>query len=80
AHVAEFHLAGFEATPAGLVDTHGARVSDDVWGLYEHALARIGRRPTLVEWDTELPELDVLLAEAARAERRAAAIREAPVA
>ncbi len=79
AHVAEFHLAGFEATPAGLVDTHGARVSEDVWGLYEHALARIGRRPTLVEWDTDLPGLDVLLSEAARAGRCAAAIHEALV-
>lgn len=72
-HVAEFHLAGFETTPAGLVDTHGTRVSEEVWGLYEHALARIGPRPALVEWDTDLPALDVLLGEAARAARAAAA-------
>jgi uncharacterized protein (UPF0276 family) len=71
--VAEIHLAGFEATPAGLVDTHGARVSEDVWRLYEHTLARIGSRPTLVEWDTDIPALDVLLGEASRAQRLAAA-------
>jgi uncharacterized protein len=69
AHVQEFHLAGFETTPAGLIDTHATRVSEDVWSLYEHALDRIGARPTLVEWDTDIPALDVLLAEAARADR-----------
>ena len=73
ARVGEFHLAGYEATPAGLVDTHGARVSDDVWRLYEHALARIGPRPTLVEWDTAIPALDVLLDEASRVQRLSAA-------
>lgn len=77
AHVSEFHLAGFEATAAGLVDTHGARVSEDVWALYEHALACIGPRPTLVEWDTDIPPLEVLLAEASRADRLAAASRRA---
>lgn len=73
AQVAEIHLAGFEVTSAGLVDTHGACVSEDVWRLYEHTLARIGPRPTLIEWDTDLPALDVLLGEAARAQRHAVA-------
>jgi hypothetical protein len=49
------------------VDTHGAPVAEEVWALYGRALARFGRRPTLVEWDTDLPALDVLLAEASRA-------------
>ena len=71
--VAQFHLAGFEATPAGLVDTHGAPVAAEVWSLYEHALAHVGPRPTLVEWDTDIPALEVLLAEAARASQRLAA-------
>lgn len=75
AQVAQFHLAGFEATSAGLVDTHGARVSEDVWGLYEHALARIGPRPTLVEWDTDIPALDVLLAEASLAQQLVDAVQ-----
>lgn len=73
AQVGEFHLAGFEATPERLLDTHGAPVSEDVWNLYDHALACIGPRPTLVEWDTDIPALDVLLAEAARADRAVAA-------
>lgn len=75
--VAQFHLAGFEATPAGLVDTHGTPVSEEVWGLYEHALRHIGPRPTLVEWDVDLPALEVLLGEAARAERLAQAATHA---
>jgi hypothetical protein len=73
AHVAQYHLAGFETTPAGLVDTHGAPVSEEVWRLYEHTIDRIGPRPTLVERDTNLPALEELLAEAARAARLAAA-------
>ena len=77
AHVSQFHLAGFEATPAGLVDTHGTAVSEDVWRLYEHALGHVGPRPTLIERDTDIPALDVLLAEAARAERLAAATAHA---
>ncbi len=73
ASVAEIHLAGFEAVGGLLIDTHGARVSAEVWDLYDEALARFGPRPTLVEWDTNIPELDVLLAEAASAEARLAA-------
>ena len=68
ATVGEIHLAGYESTPDGLVDTHGARVSPEVWALYEETIRRMGRIPTLVEWDTDIPGLDVLLAEAARAE------------
>ena len=64
AAVAQYHLGGFEARGAMLVDTHGARVADDVWSLYRDALARIGARPTLIEWDTDLPALDMLLDEA----------------
>ena len=72
--IGEIHLAGHTASDAGLIDTHGARVCAEVWALYEHACRRFGRRPTLVEWDTDLPTLDVLLDEAARA----AAIAGAP--
>jgi uncharacterized protein (UPF0276 family) len=67
ASVGEIHLAGFEATPDGLVDTHGARVFPEVWALYEEALARLGQVPTLIEWDNEIPALEVLLEEAAKA-------------
>jgi uncharacterized protein (UPF0276 family) len=67
-HVEEIHLAGFEAGETGLIDTHGSPVSADVWSLYEDSIARIGERPTLIEWDTDIPALDVLLGEAAKAQ------------
>jgi uncharacterized protein (UPF0276 family) len=66
--VGEIHLAGHQAAGELLVDTHGARVAPAVWGLYGHALERFGQLPTLVEWDTDIPELAVLLEEAARAQ------------
>ena len=62
--VGEIHLAGFERAGELLIDTHGARVSAEVWALYAAALARLGPRPTLIEWDTDIPALDVLLDEA----------------
>lgn len=66
-HVGEIHLAGHVATARAVVDHHGARVADAVWSLYAYALRRCGCVPTLIEWDTDLPALDVLLDEAARA-------------
>jgi hypothetical protein len=52
-----------------VIDHHGARVTDAVWSLYERALQRFGRIPTLIEWDTDVPALDVLIDETARARR-----------
>ena len=74
----EMHLAGFDTNGATLIDTHGKPVANEVWTLYAHAVSRFGAIPTLIEWDTDLPQLDVLLVEAARAdnildERRALA-------
>ena len=65
--IAEIHLAGFDATGPCLIDTHGARVAPEVWALYQRTIARIGPRPTLIEWDIDLPEFAVLEAEAATA-------------
>ena len=65
--VAEIHLAGFDATGPCLIDTHGARVAPDVWSLYRRTIARIGPRPTLIEWDIDIPDFSVLEAEAATA-------------
>ncbi|MEW6761153.1 MAG: DUF692 family multinuclear iron-containing protein [Pseudomonadota bacterium] len=70
--VGEIHLAGHLATPLALVDHHGAAVAEPVWALYRAALARFGRVPALVEWDADVPPLEVLLAEAARADAIAA--------
>ena len=68
--VGELHLAGYCEADHGLViDDHGSRVRPQVWLAYEHALRRFGPLPTLVEWDTDLPALDVLLAEARHAEK-----------
>lgn len=69
-HVGEVHLAGHLVTPVAAIDHHGARVADAVWTLYERALRHCGCVPTLIEWDTDVPALDVLLDEVARARRR----------
>jgi uncharacterized protein (UPF0276 family) len=74
--IGEIHLAGHTRTDAGLIDTHGTRVCDDVWALYAAACRQFGPRPTLIEWDTDLPALDVLLDEAAIAASMAAASRD----
>lgn len=70
--VREIHLAGFTVKhyPEGqiLIDTHNARVADAVWALYRAAIERLGPRPTLIEWDTDLPALEVLLDEARQAD------------
>jgi uncharacterized protein len=66
--VGEIHLAGYDDSGPLVIDDHGSPVHPPVWQVYRHAVARLGRTPTLVEWDTALPALDVLLAEARRAE------------
>ena len=71
--IGEIHLAGHSSNDVDgrivLIDDHGSRVSPEVWKLYGQAVRRFGARPTLIEWDTDIPELPVLLDEAARAER-----------
>ena len=66
--IAEIHLAGFDASGPCLIDTHGAPVAAEVWALYRRAIARFGPVPTLIEWDTDIPPLSTLLAEAATAQ------------
>ena len=69
--VGEIHLGGHdeEELPSGplLIDSHGAPVADPVWTLYAETMHRLGPRPTLIEWDTDVPALSVLLDEANRA-------------
>ncbi len=71
--ITEYHLAGHAVNDCDgepiLIDDHGSRVGDEVWALFGDALRRYGPRPTLIEWDTDIPALPVLLEEAARAER-----------
>ncbi len=65
--VGEIHLAGYAEAADIVIDDHGSRVHPPVWQAYRHAVARLGAVPTLIEWDTDLPALDVLLDEAATA-------------
>lgn len=68
--VKEYHLAGYSVRDGCLVDTHDHPVYPEVWDLYEYALQHIGPRPTLIEWDSDIPALPVLLGEAAKARQR----------
>lgn len=68
--VGEIHLAGYHDTGGLVIDDHGSRVHEPVWQVFAHALRRLGARPTLIEWDTDLPAPAVLLAEAEKAEAR----------
>jgi len=65
--VAELHVAGHVHAGDIVIDDHGSRTSEAVWAVYQHAQARWGTVPTLVEWDTDVPALEVLLAEVHRA-------------
>ena len=71
--IGEIHLAGHAANDADgrtiLIDDHGSPVTAPVWKLYQRALERFGSVPTLIEWDTDLPELSLLLGEASVADR-----------
>jgi uncharacterized protein len=72
--ITQFHLAGHTRNVLDdgsmiLVDDHGSRVCGAVWSLFDEVLHRFGPRPTLIEWDTDIPPLAVLLDEAAHAER-----------
>jgi uncharacterized protein (UPF0276 family) len=70
--VGEIHLAGHarvsNAHGEVLIDDHGSAVCDEVWDLYRLALTRFGALPTLIEWDTDIPELGRLVEESRRAD------------
>ena len=78
--VGELHLGGFTIENDGdtggqvLVDTHSDRIADPAWQLYDYVLRRFGPRPTLIEWDNDLPPLATLVGEAARADQIAAGV------
>ena len=73
AAISEYHLAGHSVNDADgepiLIDDHGSQVSEGVWALFADVVDRFGARPSLIEWDTDLPALPVLLDEVARADR-----------
>ena len=71
ASITEYHLAGHAVNDVDggtvLIDDHGSRVGDPVWRLFAQCVERFGPRPTVIEWDTDIPALPVLLDEALRA-------------
>lgn len=73
--IGELHLGGYtadedDANPGAelLIDTHAAAIAEPAWDLYAHALRRFGPKPTLIEWDNDLPPLATLLGQASRAD------------
>ncbi|MBR7799171.1 MNIO family bufferin maturase [Undibacterium fentianense] len=68
--IGEIHLAGHSRNESGLIDDHGSCVSPEVWALYEDVCKGISPQiPTLIEWDTDVPALSVLLDEAYKVEQ-----------
>jgi len=81
AAIGEIHLAGhtLRELPGGgtlRIDDHGSRVIDEVWSLYAEGLRHFGPVPTLIEWDTDVPPLDVLVGEARHADALILAARD----
>ena len=73
-HVSEVHLGGHdedvdETGAPLLIDSHGKPVVDPVWALLDYTLARSGPKPLLIEWDNDVPDWPVLVAEATRADQ-----------
>ncbi len=65
--VGQIHLAGHSEGAHGLIDTHDAPVDPAVWALYAEVIRRTGPRPTMIERDGNIPDLDDLLDELAQA-------------
>jgi uncharacterized protein (UPF0276 family) len=82
ARVSEIHLAGHAVVDLGdatlLIDDHGSSVSPAVWSLYRAAIQRYPQAATLIEWDSAIPALEVLLGEAEEADRQHSVVVEGP--
>ncbi len=65
--IAQIHLAGHHDFGTHIIDTHDAKVKDEVWELYRYTIAIKGKISTMIEWDDNIPEFDVLLAELSKA-------------
>ncbi len=72
--VVQFHLAGHSDHGRYLLDTHDHPIRSEVWDLYEHAVRRFGAASTLIEWDDQIPDFDVLHAEALHAKKIATTV------
>ena len=78
-HVGQMHLAGHSRHGEILIDTHDHPVPDEVWALYRAAVARFPEVSAMIEWDAQIPEFEVLEAEARRARKITSEIRNALV-
>jgi len=67
--VREIHLAGFEDKGDYLIDAHNNKVAEPVWNIYENLINSTGVRPVLIEWDNDIPSLEILMTEARRAQK-----------
>jgi uncharacterized protein len=67
--VGEIHLAGYQDLGDIVIDDHGSAVHEPVWQVFRHTIERLGPRPTLVEWDTRIPPMADLLAQAYQAKK-----------
>jgi uncharacterized protein (UPF0276 family) len=74
--VVQIHLAGHTNYGTHIIDTHTGHVIDEVWSLYAHAVRRFGDVSAMVEWDQDIPEFDVVHAEAMKAEAYREELRE----
>ena len=72
--VFQYHMAGHFRGENVIIDTHGDHVVDPVMELYQYTLQKVGPRPTLLEWDNDIPILDVLLSENQKIRRAAEAV------
>ncbi len=52
-----------------MIDSHNKAIVPAVWDLYRYTIQQLGRKPTMIEWDSDLPSLDTLYLEAFRAEK-----------
>jgi hypothetical protein len=67
--IGEIHLAGHLRTPECMIDNHGSRIDSQVWSLYREVCQKVSTSiPALIEWDTDIPNLSVLLEEAGKAD------------
>jgi uncharacterized protein len=65
--VVQYHLAGHTNKGTHIIDTHNDYVIDEVWKLYAHSVKRTGNVATLLEWDADIPEFEIVHAEALKA-------------
>jgi uncharacterized protein (UPF0276 family) len=68
-NVKEIHIAGYEDRGNYYFDSHSQPVAKEVWDSFERVLGKIPEIPTLLEWDNDLPELNVLIKEVEKAEK-----------